>query len=286
MFIAKDLINFFFRNLDSGINKSFKSLSTRDALSHLSGNAMSSQNRKIPKSWFGSRESQSDNVVKPVTGMWEQRRMERQSRASTADYLPEKKSINAALLYLGSVSLLLLFAALLLSADPCNERGSFLKSHQPLPSWQSISTASRGKIEFARFFPQGADVSLSPATDYNGNTIKPQVYSYVERALFSRVPEDLTTANVLTATMTSVKNCFYPCSQIEVQFHRYTPYQTPYQIRSSCLYAFQGSCIYRFAENLLGYHLQGKKQSLKPSLHSSSSFPGDSLSHVQDLKGD
>lgn len=110
----------------------------------------------------------------------------------------------------------------LLSDDPCNERGSILKACQPLSSWQSISTGSRRKVEFPRVFPRRADVSLFQPIDYNGNTIKPQLYSYPERALISLVLEDLTTANVFIISVTSVKKCFYPCSQIEAQICRNT----------------------------------------------------------------
>lgn len=105
----------------------------------------------------------------------------------------------------GSCWHLLLF---LLSDDPRNERGSVLKARQPLPPWQSTSTGSRRKVEFARVFPRRGDVSLSQPIDYNGNTIKPQEYSYPERALISLVLEDLTTADVFTTRITSVKKMF------------------------------------------------------------------------------
>lgn len=176
-----------------------------DALSHLTGKAMSSRVRRCPNSVFRSRESQLDSVAKPVTHVWEQR----QTEASTAEYLP-KKHINSALLYLRSASQSLTFSAPLLSADPYNDRGSILKAHQPLQLWQSIS---RRKAEFTWVFPREADVSLSQPIDYNGNIIKPQVYSCPERALISLVLEDLMKPNVFTTSISAVEECFYPCSQ-------------------------------------------------------------------------
>lgn len=122
----------------------------------------------------------------------------------------QKKHINSALLYLRSASQLLTSSAPLLSADPYNEKGSILKAHQPLQLWQSIS---RRKAEFTWVFPREADVSLSQPIDYNGNIIKPQVYSCPERALISLVLEDLMKPNVFTTSITAVKECFYPCSQ-------------------------------------------------------------------------
>jgi len=146
-----------------------------------------------------------------------------------------------------------------------------LKAHQPLPSWQSLPTASRRKVKFARVLPRGDDVSTSQPIDYNGNTIKPQVYSCPERALICLVLEDFTTANVFITSITSVKKSFYPCSQTEAQLHGNTPYQIPSKIRRSYLNTFQGIWTYRFAGNLPMYHVQGKKWSSKHPPPSNSS---------------
>lgn len=60
-----------------------------DALSHLTGKAMSFQVGGCPNLVFRSWESQLDSVAKPVTRVWEWR----QTGASRAEYLPQKSTL-------------------------------------------------------------------------------------------------------------------------------------------------------------------------------------------------
>lgn len=148
-----------------------------------------------------------------------------------------KMCFNTALQCLESASWLLVEAALFffLLIQAMREH-RFRKLISPYNHEKSIPSTSRGKVRFAVGFPRGA-VSVSQPIDCNGSVITPQVSSYPWRALISPAPEQLTTANVFLASITSARKAFIPAYRQEVQICASTRYQTPSKIKRSFFYA-------------------------------------------------
>lgn len=71
-------------------------------------------------------------------------------------------------------------------------------------------------------------------------------------------------ANVFTTSITSVNECFYPCSHREAQICANTPYQTVTKIRRNCLYTCQGIWTYSITENSPMHHFQERKGTWSP----------------------